>query len=573
MQLEDTVKTGILFVPPQSFLRKSWQKRFCALYKASNHGIQRLEIFDNEEAYSKLAPSKIIPLTDCIKAIPAPQKQQSNVFEVRTSTNSYQFSADSFQEMTEWLAVLQMVAFGLKRPPVVLNTDIQPPKEVKTEENMLYSSMEEPEVYTVKAIDTEAIIRNNLEGEFKLIVTPVSISLAEDGANSRAGKILFTWPYRHIRRYGCNKDNFSFEAGRKCASGEGIFIFSTRDSSRIFQSVDAHLIALKSSQTEGDVPSSPLATGNSYDMVGRDKGVFDSAVQIPVTHKCTDSAAQVAGSLSKFSLGNKTPELTRKKDKAVSSGRGEGSIPETSHPISKPPRKSKSKSDTKEGDRNAVCLSRISSIHVGSQPNIYKIPSDFNPYQEVTSEKSKNPVLVPRRGSSYGEMSSSHEPVYAVLEKNACDGALTDELKQVLSRHKGNYANLDHKLAEGDTSDDHLYFSSDSDSYDHLSLWNDQKSRSSESSDDTSRVYGKLMPSRASSEVGESHSSNMYGSLLTKKCDISVEQGANLKQHSYMNVFITKPLSCGENNASSNEPSHFLQNEAEYAQILKKKNG
>ncbi|GIY49547.1 hypothetical protein CEXT_352661 [Caerostris extrusa] len=75
---------GSLFIPPHNFLRKTWLKRYCALYNASNHGIQRIELFETEEAYVKQNPSKIIPLIDCWKVTPLPQKHQANVFEVRT---------------------------------------------------------------------------------------------------------------------------------------------------------------------------------------------------------------------------------------------------------------------------------------------------------------------------------------------------------------------------------------------------------------------------------------------------------------------------------------------------------
>lgn len=55
------------------------------MYKASRQGIQRLEVFDTEEQFLKQNANKIIALTDCLKVAPAPQKQQPNVFEVRTS--------------------------------------------------------------------------------------------------------------------------------------------------------------------------------------------------------------------------------------------------------------------------------------------------------------------------------------------------------------------------------------------------------------------------------------------------------------------------------------------------------
>ncbi|CAL1279126.1 unnamed protein product [Larinioides sclopetarius] len=152
MEMEEALKMGFLFIPPHNFLRvsllfplkKTWMKRYCALYEASNHGIQRMELFETEDAYVKRNPSKIIPLTDCWKVSPLPQKNQPNVFEVTTKTNSYQFSADTFQEMSEWLVSLQKVAFS--KSPVKPLVPSVPTSEEKQEENLLYCSMDEPKL-------------------------------------------------------------------------------------------------------------------------------------------------------------------------------------------------------------------------------------------------------------------------------------------------------------------------------------------------------------------------------------------------------------------------------------------
>ncbi|NXY51716.1 DOK2 protein, partial [Ceuthmochares aereus] len=52
-------------------------------------------------------------------------------------------------------------------------------------------------------------------------------------------EIIYSWPYRFLRRFGRDKVTFSFEAGRRCASGEGNFEFETRQGNEIFQVIES----------------------------------------------------------------------------------------------------------------------------------------------------------------------------------------------------------------------------------------------------------------------------------------------------------------------------------------------
>src|SRR5437899_3341646 len=127
--------------------------------------------------------------------------------------------------MSDWVKALQLVAFGggVNRnsnnsihngsrsvtPPsldsngnqVANNHHNQELSSQHQEENLLYSSVDAPEVYRVRVVDSDASIRCGIHSEsnsnHSLVITSVSISLAEDG------KVLYAWPYRHIRRYGC----------------------------------------------------------------------------------------------------------------------------------------------------------------------------------------------------------------------------------------------------------------------------------------------------------------------------------------------------------------------------------
>lgn len=86
--------------------------------------------------------------------------------------------------------------------------------------------------------------------ELQLHSIPQVINIDEDGNNHLPGKIEITnddlvlhqtkkepisWPIRTLRRYGYDDDVFSFEAGRRCPTGEGIFAFRCNRADRIFR--------------------------------------------------------------------------------------------------------------------------------------------------------------------------------------------------------------------------------------------------------------------------------------------------------------------------------------------------
>lgn len=45
------------------------------------------------------------------------------------------------------------------------------------------------------------------------------------------------WPLKYLRKYGCDGDVFTFEAGRKCPGGEGLYAFSTKKANILFDMV------------------------------------------------------------------------------------------------------------------------------------------------------------------------------------------------------------------------------------------------------------------------------------------------------------------------------------------------
>ena len=45
------------------------------------------------------------------------------------------------------------------------------------------------------------------------------------------------WPLKYLHKYGCDGDFFTFEAGRKCPGGKGLYTFETKKASVLFEKV------------------------------------------------------------------------------------------------------------------------------------------------------------------------------------------------------------------------------------------------------------------------------------------------------------------------------------------------
>ncbi len=71
-----------------------------------------------------------------------------------------------------------------------------------------------PNVFVVSAINDKGKVTS--EGTIK--ITETDLILHRKGREDK-------WPLKSLRRYGAEDDIFSFESGRRCPMGEGIFAF------------------------------------------------------------------------------------------------------------------------------------------------------------------------------------------------------------------------------------------------------------------------------------------------------------------------------------------------------------
>lgn len=199
------------------------------LFKASKQGIERLEIYDSkdEASASSCSSQRIITLENCIKIT----RSSPTTIIIVGKSQSHEISALTEADTAKWARSLQAVAFGdnRSRPNAI------------DEDNDLYCSSGEG-IFSVKPCSSEASLRCGLQPiEYTLLITATAIELRD----IEDGKLYATWPYRYIRRYGYRGGKFTFEAGRKCETGEGTFHLKHSNPREIFRCVSLKMKSMK----------------------------------------------------------------------------------------------------------------------------------------------------------------------------------------------------------------------------------------------------------------------------------------------------------------------------------------
>ncbi|XP_032711782.1 docking protein 2 isoform X2 [Lontra canadensis] len=256
---EVAVKQGFLYLLQQQTFGKKWRRFGAVLYGESDCALARLELQEGPEKPRRgEAARRVIRLSDCLRVAEAGGEASSprdtSAFFLETKERQYQLAAPS-SERSDWIQAICLLAFPGQRKELLGPTGKG--SRPRMEENELYSSATAAprKEFVVTMRPTEASERCRLRGSYTLRAGETALEL---WGGHELGSKLYEWPYRFLRRFGRDKVTFSFEAGRRCISGEGNFEFETRQGNEIFSALEEAISAQKNSAHPG--PQSQPAT-------------------------------------------------------------------------------------------------------------------------------------------------------------------------------------------------------------------------------------------------------------------------------------------------------------------------
>ncbi|NXC05585.1 DOK2 protein, partial [Orthonyx spaldingii] len=246
---EAVVKQGGIYLQLQQTFGKKWKKFWGVLYRESSCSTARLELLEGSGPLGMERPRRaeggrrLVRLSDCVHVAEAGGDatcpKDTVPFLLETTDRRFLLAADG-AEAADWIQRLCELAFPRSReePGAAKESPPGTEGEFSMEENSLYSSrgkagLEQAFEVTVRV--TQSSQRCRLRGRCVLRAGEEALELR----HPQSQELLFSWPYRFLRRFGRDKVTFSFEAGRRCASGEGSFEFDTRQGNEIFQAIEA----------------------------------------------------------------------------------------------------------------------------------------------------------------------------------------------------------------------------------------------------------------------------------------------------------------------------------------------
>uniref|UniRef100_A0AAY4E4Z4 Docking protein 2 n=1 Tax=Denticeps clupeoides TaxID=299321 RepID=A0AAY4E4Z4_9TELE len=167
---------------------------------------------------------RVIRMRDCVRMIEvqlAHCPRGCGAFLLETTKKCFVFAAPS-TELQDWIARLSALA----------------PVRLTGSSGLTERSGRD---FLVTVVSTVASNKCQLHGDY--ILTPESDQLVLRDLASK--DVLFIWPYCFVRKFGQDQLAFSFEAGRRCDSGEGIFEFATSHGEQLYSMVNAAISSFR----------------------------------------------------------------------------------------------------------------------------------------------------------------------------------------------------------------------------------------------------------------------------------------------------------------------------------------
>lgn len=156
----------------------------------------------------------------------------------KTNENLTLFALNEI-ELKHWVEALQSVAFKDK------SSTLTRVDSVREKENDLYCTSYSDGIFTVNLQASDAtLLKNTIEPKtYTLQLTATEIQLKHLDINGVT--LIAKWPYRYIRKYGYRDGKFTFEAGRKCDTGEGEVKFQHSNPIEVFRCMGAKMKSMK----------------------------------------------------------------------------------------------------------------------------------------------------------------------------------------------------------------------------------------------------------------------------------------------------------------------------------------
>ncbi|XP_052010768.1 docking protein 2-like [Xyrauchen texanus] len=242
--MDVVTKEGQLFLQGVKFGKKIWRKTWLALFEPSPAGIGRMELYDirdgrglkgftsGKPAGFRKTDRRVIRLTDCLSITPAPGEscpKECSAFFLNTTTCTFTIAAPTQED---WISVLCKLAFQ-KTNGTEDARKAQRDKYMPLADNDLYSTWGAGQ-FQVTVQSTDASQRCRMSGSYLLSSEKEAVCLLD----LKTGQAIFRWPYRLLRRFGKVKGGIMIEAGCRCQTGEGQFIFMSKQGSQIHKAIE-----------------------------------------------------------------------------------------------------------------------------------------------------------------------------------------------------------------------------------------------------------------------------------------------------------------------------------------------